>query len=552
VKTVRLPRLLKAQMQERTRLHPADAKITFNLYAPHSARMTLPDEENGPAFRDWVQLYTAKGSAGIYRVTSLDTDVGQKYTVGLQHGLCVLADDSPVFARNENGGLDEIEGTVSELLTRLWSMRGVNVTPAYWKLGTMAETPVVKYQPGSESLLQAVQSIIKKARGYALSFDQSAFPWTLNVVRLSDANPCEGRFSRNLDGVSIGMDDADLCTRVYLDDRDGYTDADTVSTWGVISTIMSVPEDATSASVAAHVADYLEAHKNPTVTIECSGADLSGITGENIDSLDLGRMCRACLPEYGATVNERIVCVEVPDVYGDPHGVRVSMSNKVETTADLLVLVENETQSLRSTATATSRRVGGASAKAESNRLELIRTSEEITDTRARMAKAGIIIDGDLALVQLLATQTTVDAVSNRVSTAEASIRINAGNIELKVSKDDVISSINQTPESVVISASRIDLSGYVTASRFSSEFASLRDAYALQLTTQNLYATNGYFSNLKIGDSWVYSGTQSYVTGVSLNVKNSYAVEAKNGETVYVYHYSLSAPKDERTFLMV
>lgn len=551
MKKVKLPRLLSNQMQEQGRLHPETASITFNLYTPHSARLTIPQGSEVPAFHSFVELYTAKGSAGVYRVNAFDGDVGANTIVRLQHGLCVLADDAPVFTRNENDGLDEIEGTVGDLLTRLWSMRGVNVTPGYWELGTMATTPVVKYQPGTDSLLQAVQTIIKKAHGYALSFDQSVFPWRLNVVQLSDSDPCEGRFSRNLDSVEIGMDDSDLVTRVYLDDRDGHTDADTISTWGVVSEILSVPENATDASVSAYVADYLEAHKTPTVTIECTGADLSGITGESIDSLDLGRMCRACLPDYNTTINERIVALDVPDVYGDPYGVRVSMSNKVETTADLLVLVENETRRLSSASTVNGRRAGGAGAQAESNRLELIRSSTLIEDGRERMRLAGIIIDGDLGQVEVLATRGSLNALGQIVAEAQASIKVNADEIELRVEKDEVISAINQTAEEIRIQAKRINLDGYVTSSMLSAELVSLNNAFADSFGTFNLSATNIACATLKVdGEGAQWHTSPEFVTGVSLSIKDSYAVKAINGETVYLYHYKPSISTDTISYL--
>lgn len=556
MKKVKLPRLLSNQMQEQGRLHPETASITFNLHAPHSARLTIPQGSEVPSFHSFVELYTAKGSAGVFRVNAFDGDVGTKTGVKLQHGLCVLADDAPVFTRNENGGLDEIEGTVSELLTRLWSMRGVNVTPGYWKLGTMAKTSVVKYQPGTDSLLQAVQTIIKKAHGYALSFDQSVFPWKLNVVQLSDSNPCEGRFSRNLDGVEIGMDDSDLVTRVYLDDRDGHTDADTISTWGVVSEILSVPENATDASVAAYVADYLEAHKTPTVTIECTGADLSDITGESIDSLDLGRMCRACLPDYNTTINERIVALDVPDVYGDPYGVRVSMSNKVETTADLLVLVENETRRLSSASTVNGRRAGGAGAKAENNRLELIRTSTLIEDSRERMRLAGIIIDGDLALVQLLAKESVVEDVRQRLSYAGIDINGAAANVKL-LAYQSVVDGLDKK-----LSEASIEIDGLnseitlkankVTVDALETYINNLiaGSVKATLLRTANITADGANIDGLSLDGDYISKETIKVVKSVSRKNDSSKIVVAKNGEDVVVYQWHLSVDDDEINYL--
>lgn len=422
---VRLPRLLSANMQPDKRLHPSEARITFNENAPHTATLYLPPGEPEIKLHDWVQLFTIHGSAGMFRANNPGQDVGVESRVSLRHGICVAADDVVKL------GEDEITGTLAELLARFWTATGVTVTPQYWQLGSIASTDVIKYEPAGHTLLQAIQTVLKKARNCALEYDQSVFPWVLNVVRRTDANPCEARFSRNLDGVSIDVDDSDQCTRVYLDDRDGYTDADTISQWGVMSRILTVPENATDDSIAAYVADYLDTHKDPIVTIEATGADLSERTGESLDRLTLGRMCRACLPSYGMTVEERIMSVDVPDVYGDPEGVRISMSNRVETLSDLLVTVERDTADLQSTAVRTGRRVGSAAAQAEGNRLELIKQSEELTDTRYRMSLAGIIIDGDYSLVQLLARQSLVEDTRERLSYAGIDIDGAAASVEL-------------------------------------------------------------------------------------------------------------------------
>lgn len=64
---------------------------------------------------------------------------------------------------------------------------------------------------------------------------------------------------------------------------------------------------------------------------------------------------------------------------------------------------------------------------------------------------------------QIYATKTTVDALSGRVSTAEASINVHSTQIAMRVEKDGVISAINQSAESVTISASKINFNGMVT-----------------------------------------------------------------------------------------
>ena len=86
---------------------------------------------------------------------------------------------------------------------------------------------------------------------------------------------------------------------------------------------------------------------------------------------------------------------------------------------------------------------------------------EDIVNTAYSKVEAGI---NSLASgITIFAKKNDFDALGNRVSSAEASIKTNASNRELKVSKNGVVSAINASPESVKISASKIDLVGKVT-----------------------------------------------------------------------------------------
>ena len=99
----------------------------------------------------------------------------------------------------------------------------------------------------------------------------------------------------------------------------------------------------------------------------------------------------------------------------------------------------------------------------------------QIDHFNGRVSEAEILLDGVEAEVEILASEYTV--LDGRISGAESSIKVNADNIELKVDKNGVISTINQSAESVKIKASKVVLSGYVTASEFNATIASLWDA---------------------------------------------------------------------------
>lgn len=76
----------------------------------------------------------------------------------------------------------------------------------------------------------------------------------------------------------------------------------------------------------------------------------------------------------------------------------------------------------------------------------------------------GIKLDGVDESLTLYAKKTDVSGLKTEL---EAAIKVNADNINLKVSKDSIISSINQTAETIKINASRLNLNGFVTFSMF-------------------------------------------------------------------------------------
>lgn len=72
---------------------------------------------------------------------------------------------------------------------------------------------------------------------------------------------------------------------------------------------------------------------------------------------------------------------------------------------------------------------------------------------------------------------TYIDPLTTRMESAEASIKINEQGIESKVSKGSIISTINQSEETITISARKIDFNGSVT---FSNAVKNASDALSI------------------------------------------------------------------------
>lgn len=133
-----------------------------------------------------------------------------------------------------------------------------------------------------------------------------------------------------------------------------------------------------------------------------------------------------------------------------------------------------------------------------------------------RMSSAELDINGAKASIALKASQETVDRLTGRVASAEASLTVQAGQIALKVAAGDIASAINQTAQSVLIQAGKIDLKGYVTATQLEAQFADFEDAWATDLKATSVsadYVVGGYadFDDLVCGTLYVGSGAASW-----------------------------------------
>ena len=335
---IRLPRLLDASQREVARLHPVKLALHLRLTGLSTSKMVLPPDAPDIKLRELVELYDENGSAGVFRVTSVETDAAGTRQVQLTHGLCTLS-DSVIPAQG-------FMGSVTEALTRLLDCQSIPL----WAPGNV-EAPAdltVIFATEYTSLLDAVNSLMGMLpEGYTLGFDQTVIPWQLHIRALTDIPFCEGRLRRNVGSISHRVDGSRLCTRVYpfgaevetghitlapLTGSD-HLDANTQE-MGVISRtfqddlIFDVP---TLQSVAEM---YLARHAQPEITTVLTAVDLSAATGEDIDGFQVGRMCRLCLPELGLTVQHRIIAIDKKDVYGAPGESVVTLSNRLKHQSD--------------------------------------------------------------------------------------------------------------------------------------------------------------------------------------------------------------------------
>lgn len=512
---VRQPRLLDKNLHEVARLRPSALSAVNNLSPISTATMEIPEGEPSVGVHDFVEVFGPDGSLGVFRVASSRTSYRNSQQLSLEHALCTLEDDlTPGSTRNEDNDVVDfkIEGTISKIVSTILGYQ----TEQRWKVGTIENTgKEFSLVVDRETLLDAVISANNLQDGYGIFPDTSTYPWTLSIRKLETSPSSECRMTRNAPGVTIAYEDSDLVTRAYHPAlAGGYLDADTVSTWGVISQEIPVQDDAVPEEVLDYAQKFLADRKNPRVNVEIDGLYLAQITGEPLDAFKPGQLCRVALPDYGVVVNERVVSVHFTDLVNMPEQVTISLSTSPRTLSRDLASIKRETDS-----TSRASRSYGTSIRAINNDLKekntliaeleneiiLRATVEQLEATNKRVSKAEISIDGLEAEIQLKASVEYVDAVERRVTQAEidingdeatiglkaqveverqrisrAEVRLDGveAEIELKVEKNGVISAINLSPEEIVIEAAKINLSGYVTASRFNAEIADIQSLF--------------------------------------------------------------------------
>lgn len=316
----RLPRLLDANLHEVSRLHPISLSITEKLVPLSFASMYLLKDEMVKE-RQWVELFTPVGSAGIYRTRAPQTGIGsENYVVELDHGIAELGDyiipdtiDKQMTCR----------AAITEIFKHYRGKR--------WKLGVVQCTSNVVVDIDYDNLLEAINDILDQTIDYVMSFNFTTSPWTLDIVHKETTVTAEGRLSRNVKTATIKSDDKDLCTRVYVKglttkDTYGFVDANTQRKYGLIEHVETGTGYTTEQArlVADH---YLASHKEPKVSVEISAIELSQITGEELDKFRPGKLFRLAVPSHGITVEDVITSVTWSDVYGNPMEATVSLGD---------------------------------------------------------------------------------------------------------------------------------------------------------------------------------------------------------------------------------
>ena len=504
---IKLPQLLHNDMTPAGTLTPIAYKLTDKLTPLSTATLTLPHDGRNVPLRSFVELFTADGSAGVFRVVNRRKQGESTVDLTLQHGLCTLSDAM-------HPGESEETGSCRTLLTKLLSNQ------TRWTLGTVdvPDDQELTWEINNTNDLQGLSTIMKELPGYYLDFTMDALPWVLHVRKKPDVVSCEARIDRNLVDVEIEEDISDMCTVAYSDGLDEPIRADTIGEWGEIVRSVSADADLSKDVITETVQRYLNQHKQPRVTITLTAVQLSRLTGEPFDRFRKGMLCRCILDDM--TVVQRIENIDHPDPLGAPDDMVLTLAS---TQNDLSVTVAGLVVDIR--------HVNQLYQKVEKN----LKVEAQTIDMLAEE-------------IRLLATREELDIVSSRISTAEIQLNETIGQLALKVDYNDYVSAINEVSllldavngtleakaDLILLEALEIQVAGLLKVEDLQAAIADMNDVSVSSLSVGG----TAHCTNLEVwGQASCYgltiygetAATQEWVNeqGYLTSVPSSYALRS-------------------------
>lgn len=496
---MKLPRLM-VDGEYAHRITPISLSVANSLQPLSTANMTLTHDE-AIHCGDWMQIFTPDGGTGYYRVGTVNIDsITGNQSVYLEQGACTLGDELIV---------DDVTmtDTVSNIISFILGKQDVE----RWTVGTIEATDTIYVDLGGFSLMDCITTMMQYIPDYYLEFEQpNATDWRVNVRRRSTTVLCEARLSRNLKTCSIGYSVASIVTRVYAEGLpDGHLDSDNVAVYGLHEETQSLGDGLSAAQKLAVATAYLNNHDHPTVSVSISGVELSQVTGLDIDSFQIGAVCRVVIPWLGITVDDVIIDKSYSDCFGNPQSVSVTLANAVPDLAIAMAAVTGG-------GGGGGGGMAGGMKQAEKER-KRFETHFEQTDEYFRLLATDTQWDemgaGTLtAYSQIVQNSSSIQGVvSDIASSGYASITLLADSVRTKVGTGEVATELAVECGNVSITGGNLIVDGYVTATAFDGLTAN--------------------FNNLVSGQAEALSIVSNILSGTTLTARNTFVYQS---DTIY------------------
>ena len=470
-------------------------RFALNLAERQStATITIGPDAASVGVGDWLRDEEGPGAGIVWRVKSIDTDYAtDTRTLQCEHLIMSLR-DRIMFGEVKPGDMAGKPGAAN--CTAAQAAAYILKQCPDWTLGTMGFSKSAPYNFNGDDLYSALETVSSSLLSAWWSYDFSSYPFKVSIMPQATEVTCEMRMDRNIRTLRRTVDRSRMFTRFYpIGKNNMHIKGNYVSKnenlYGVVSKVETDGAKDTEAKLTAWANEKLNNHAEPIVTVSISGLELSEATGEDLDKLTLGTVCRVPLPEYDTVITERITKLSWSDKIRDRQSVTITLANQVE---DVATIINNIQKS------------GGGGARTAAKKEEedhawFVDTTDHVSMVAEAVAGEGA--DKDWSRV----AEVVVDGqgVHQRVTKAQgdathalSSIDILEEKIELKVNKNGVIAAIRVSPEEVKIQASRINLEGYVTTDMLSAAFTSAQQISTQQMTISQYFTCLGYNTSWK------------------------------------------------------
>ena len=234
---------------------------------------------------------------------------------------------------------------------------------------------------------------------------------------------------------------------------------------------------------------------------------------------------------------------------GDEHYPLPIFAQRVKWTGSAMITVQSQGEQERKPLPALQRKLFSSGRGA----YEAQKDEEDLKKQFFRFVEAT-----DERFSQIMTENEWDDAAQESRVTMWSQVTQTAREVTSKVSAGDISSTINQTAQSVLIQASKIDLQGYVTASQLSAVEADITNlksgaTTALQLHALTIYAdhlmylrgTSMHWTTIKLGEVHSYSGvTDGVVSPVDLDHYHDITAQAGTGADAGKIFFTLGAAR--------
>ncbi len=521
------------------RFSPETMPLTLTDAGVSTASITVGPDAPEIKIDDWLKDDSNPGKGIVWRVKGVDTAYETNTrTYQLEHVIATLKDAllfGEVTTKTLGGG-----STVSAKKAIQYALGKQKI----WALGDFEFSRSLPYSFNNVTVYQALETVCGTLTDWRWEYDLTALPFRLHVRKISAAVGCELRSGRNLLTLRRTVDRSGMYTRFYpVGARNMHISGGYVSrneaTYGVVCKTETDQSITKKELLKAWADDRLARHAEPLVTVSISGLELSQATGEPLDHIELGLICRVPLPEYSTTIRERVTRLNWPDKIREPERVTVTLANQLNDASSIIKQISSSSSH---------NSAGGAKAQ-EEDHAWLVDTTDHVGLVAEAVAGEGaaedwsrvasIMVDGEgihqrvvrtegeivaqWAAIEVLDDKITLE-VANAKSDTYSKIEQTASSIRLEVSgsKSTIFSAIMVTRTSIVTQVANAKSDTYSkieqTASSIRSEVSGSKSTIysTIMQTATNIYTQVG---NAK---SDTYSKIEQTASSIRTEVGNS------------------------------